>query len=1118
MPENKIAVFETYSSYNALPGNSAKAFVQDSEGFMWIAHENGLTYFDGFNFENFDKINKYASNKMRIVSMVIDSNNNIYIGTEKKGIGVIPPSRDTILFYMNTSRDRINSMVFAHGKIIIALNNGVTVCNPALKHEKMECHKIESTIGKDVTALCEMNDSLLIAGTADGNILLLGYDSEGMLDLQKEIVIERNNKIVGIGKMSKYSVMIATPDGIKILDTKKFRLNKMLLNKQFLDNTFVTIKGILKSEFTSKLYISTEKHGIKVVDLDRGIYKNWMYTPYSKLGLNDNTISSIYEDRQANIWISTLNGEGINVYSPQSENFDRFIFHEGGRNQDRNFVNEFEHYKDNLYFVAGIGGIAIFNSLTQEVRNLHISFPGSESPLNIRALAYDKKRNILWTGIDGEGLMSYNIETNKTRYYSHSEKNNSISNDAVYDLHLDKNGILWIATWGGGLDKFNPDTDLFENISIDDFNVNNNTVIDIAADTNGNLWLATFGRCLLRYQPSDGNLYGIKYFEGMENFMHLFTLHIDAKGKIWCGSFSNGLFRYDPETKEAKVYYDIKGLNFDQISSINSDNRGDIWVASSQELCKISESDSLISFYGKNYGIQNMTFSLGATYLAKNNDLYFGTSKGFLRFQPEEISADTLLPNTKITKISVAEQDFNLLVNEGVINMVDGIPVIPYEYNSITAEFSSMLYFKSKSTRYSYFLEGFDDNWKKTTADYRKAVYTNLPPGIYTLNVISANSTGIWNYEPVSFTFKIESPFWLNGYFIFFLIIVFIVIIYAIVRWRLYALKVARDRLRQEVNKSVAHIAEQHKALEQKSRELNQKQANLTKNDKEIINQIKKINEQNRALGKQKKKIEQQTKEIQDSIDYAKNIQKALLSSEHDLEKYFPESFLILLPKYKVNGDFFWCKKQDNTIVLIVADCSGHSVHGAFMSVLCNSIFNEQLKNIVGLHPEKLVEKVNSNLFLALNNVSLSASNYDGVELSILVFNLENLELQFLGTGMPLVKKEKSSGKVIQYSSSPAIVGKNKSIVGLNHHKLKLSFGDELIVSTDGMVQQRGGPDFERFGEVRFFEKISKGVFRKEFYYDTLQEWMNTANVAEQEQTDDILILGIRISETMFKK
>jgi len=1113
VPKNKVAVFEHYSSNNGLPSNSTRCFVQDKCGYIWVSHDNGLSYFDGFDFEEYSHIDEHIINSIEINSMVCSDDNSLFLSTNHNGICKIFPDRDEIIFFLKNKHETINTLHIADEQLLVGTSNGIRICNSSVESENPLHYKLDSTIGKEVRCFCSMDKNLVLAGTKTGEIIMLSKNSSKRFKVIDNIKYELLSPIVGIAKISATSVLIASEKDIKIFDVVNKVFHKILLNKEFIDDANVTINGIIKSEFTSQIYISTQRNGLKSIDLKTGTYSNWVYSPYSKQGLNDNNILNIYEDNQANLWVSTKWGGGINVYSPQSEQFDRFVFHEGTDFLNRNFINDFEELDPFCFYIGGIGGIAKFNSRTNELINIHTSFPGSEYPLNIRALEYQKNEKTLWAGVDGQGLLAYNTDSKKIKYFSKKNKSNSISNDAVYDLHLDKKDNLWIGTWGGGLNRYNTKTKEFTTYAIDAFNLNNNTVIDIDEDVNGDLWLATFGRGLLRFETSTGKIYAIKYFEGIENFMNLFSVYVDNAGLIWAGSFTNGVMVYDPESGRTKKYDESTGFHFELISSIIQDNNRNIWIAGTQELCKISHKDSSLTFFGQNYGIQNATFSLGSVTKDRNGFLYFGTSRGMLRFNPSEITTDTLLPQTRITKVFIDDVELlsGEIINTKNIDTTNATTVIPNGTKTISFEFSAMFFFKSQATRYSYKLLGFDENWKRTTAKERKATYTNLPPGTYTFNVISSNSTGVWNYEPASFTFIIKPPFYYNPFFIVSVIIAIIGLIYSIIILRLRSLQKSKQRLKTIINQRVEQINNQNKDLAAKRFDLYLKKENLKKINKDVIKQIRKINIQNEDLAEQKRKIEFQSKEIDDSIEYAKNIQHALMHSLNDLQSIFKNSFLILRPKYKVSGDFFWVKAQENSTVLICADCTGYAVHGAFMSVLCYTLFNEMFKDKESENPNEIIQFVNNRLYKALNKRKSEGAVFDGIEMSVSILTDNHSLIKHASTGISMHVKRSSTLGVEEYFSKKIIVGKEKSIPEIDIISVPIEKNDEVVLTTDGLIMQRGGKNFEKFGYQRFKNIVSSSACNQDTFVQALEEWIKTSELGDNEQSDDVLVIGIKI-------
>jgi serine phosphatase RsbU (regulator of sigma subunit) len=247
------------------------------------------------------------------------------------------------------------------------------------------------------------------------------------------------------------------------------------------------------------------------------------------------------------------------------------------------------------------------------------------------------------------------------------------------------------------------------------------------------------------------------------------------------------------------------------------------------------------------------------------------------------------------------------------------------------------------------------------------------------------------------------------------------------------------------------------------------------------------------------------------SIVYAKRIQDALLNAERSLDKHLPNHFLIYKPKDIVSGDFYWCREIDGKIYVAVADCTGHGVPGAFMSVLGITLLNEIIDTTSLESPSDILNELRLKLKKALYQNSWELENSDGIEMALIKHS-------------PLEKKVQLAASyhtVMVYSNHEMIEIKgDRCPVGVCFGKEKLfsSFNVEIIHPTtfymfsDGYADQMGGEENKKFYSRRLKKMIVENANKdfteqKNILEDTLSKHMGNRT-----QTDDIILMGIQIS------
>jgi len=273
-------------------------------------------------------------------------------------------------------------------------------------------------------------------------------------------------------------------------------------------------------------------------------------------------------------------------------------------------------------------------------------------------------------------------------------------------------------------------------------------------------------------------------------------------------------------------------------------------------------------------------------------------------------------------------------------------------------------------------------------------------------------------------------------------------------------------------------------------------------------------------VAKRTKTLKEQNQDILAGINYAKNIQDALLPSIQNIERHLPNYFVFFRPKAIVSGDFYWYKylPKGKKSVIAVADCTGHGVPGAFMSMLGIALLNDVVlrKNIktTGETLDELRKQVVRNLFRNDESKLLA----DGMDIALIAIDHVENTLQFSGANRPMVLIQNNDCQIIKGDKMP--IGKylgGKS--DFQTHFFNLKEGDKIYMFTDGFADQFGGADNKKFMKSRLFELIksismsvpnslTENVLRSEF-----ETWKG-----DNEQTDDVLVLGLQYSERLSEK
>jgi serine phosphatase RsbU (regulator of sigma subunit) len=277
-----------------------------------------------------------------------------------------------------------------------------------------------------------------------------------------------------------------------------------------------------------------------------------------------------------------------------------------------------------------------------------------------------------------------------------------------------------------------------------------------------------------------------------------------------------------------------------------------------------------------------------------------------------------------------------------------------------------------------------------------------------------------------------------------------------------------------------------------------------------ITNKQKKIIEaQNKETQQQKKIIEEKNKDITDSIHYAKRIQTALLRDEEHISKHLPEHFILFLPKDIVSGDFYWAAEKEDLWYFGVADCTGHGVPGAIMSMLGVSFLNDIAFSEQAISPAEILEKLRTRVVQELRQADESIGNKDGMDISLCCLNLKTFELQWAGANNALNYIQAGELKEVKADKQP--IGYHPQQKPFTNHQIQLQKGDGIYIYSDGYADQFGGPK----GKKLTYKKLDSLIVsnhqlpmkeQKNNLKQLFDDWKG-----QLEQLDDVCIVGIKL-------
>lgn len=386
-----------------------------------------------------------------------------------------------------------------------------------------------------------------------------------------------------------------------------------------------------------------------------------------------------------------------------------------------------------------------------------------------------------------------------------------------------------------------------------------------------------------------------------------------------------------------------------------------------------------------------------------------------------------------------------------------------YLENNLSFKFNTISNYKPEALHYEYKLIGAGiEEWLQASSD--SIFFTNLSSGAYEFVFKAVNDEGVESSE-IFFKFKVKPPWYASWWAILAYVVISVSGVYIYVK---------------------------------------QSQARLLKKQAELESEISKATEE---IREQKDEIEFQHQEIKDSMEYAKRIQSAILPPLKLVREYLHESFILYKPKDIVAGDFYWMEPMKERVLFAAADCTGHGIPGAMVSVVCNGALNRSVREFGLTEPGEILTKARE---IVVEEFEKSEEEVkDGMDIALC--SLEGNTLKYAGAHNPLWIVRKGAEQIEEVKADKQPVGKFDHPTPFTTHTVTLNEGDAFYVFSDGFADQFGGEKGKKFKTANFkrlllslqsepIEEQVKAINR------VFEEWKGTL-----EQLDDVCVIGVRM-------
>lgn len=811
--------FEHYTVNEGLSSNYVRCLFQDNRGFIWVGTKDGLNRFDGSEFVSY-----YTSEKNNNSI----SHNTINVIQQYDFRRLIICTSGGVDFY-DLLTDSFTHCPYFKSKIALTLLkdtggwywvgtfNGLYYANFE-KNKYIDFSIVPySSIGlRGKTFMCFYKDrrGRLWAGTDSGlNILDLPRMHNVVITAGRKSGLS-SNYVQDIESDSEGNVWVGSSLGGLDYCLADNVLTDVPQFKQYIKGSVMDIVHTQNGE----LWVGNGSSGglYRILrPLNNPQIEHYLNETFNITSLSDNSIECIFRDRDGDIWIGTHTG-GLNFFSYRFKKFYSVVFPAFEGRLSNNSVNAFA--EDEKYFWIGTeNGL---NRLDKRTGKLKIFKAIGLHSLGANAVyaLYVDSRTRLWVGTWAGGLNLYNYQTETFTVFRHDTANPySLPSNHVFAIVEDSLHRIWIGTIRGGLSYYDEKNGRFINYTYRPENpqgIFSNSVCHIVPVENGKLWLSTYFSADL-FDPSTGVFR--HYTRIKKGGGDLACIYLDSKRNTWFGSES-GLAAIAAGDTVVR-FYDLDS-HYKNVKAITEDNRGNLWLSTSQGIVKFLAATTLpdtpaFRLYHSHDGLQGEDFNVRAVFRKANGLIYFGGVNGYTWFHPDSIVDNPVPPKVFITKILNYK---NRLPIEKVPCCKDTIVLQP-DQNYIVLEFSSLSYLSPEHNKYRYRLAGFENEWH-VVSQRTPAVYTNLPPGIFTFEVYGCNNDGVWNPDPTRLVLIVRPPWWKTTIFYVGLIISVVALVLGIFRIRVRNLRKIKKELEQLVAQRTEELLQANKELEESQEEI----------------------------------------------------------------------------------------------------------------------------------------------------------------------------------------------------------------------------------------------------------------------------------------------------------
>ena len=1025
--------------------STVNSVFQDSKGFLWFGTDDGLNRYDGNSLQVLKAVMNGKVQEVRGKITGIDEGNDgkLYVANYGAGLKVYDLNTDKLKSYSHDPNDKsslssnyLNEVLFVNDTCIwLATNIGISRFNSKtgkFKNLIIYSNSVSVSANEGANSIFRDERGQLWIGTRGHGIFKYIAEEERFIPFINKAGKgddQEKNFINGIAGYKDGLLLVTTPSGLYLFDPQTGLFFEFLIRN-------VELNKIAKDD-NGEYWIGSRFDGLYHIDKNEKV-QHFINNPYDPRSFPDYQVVSVYKDNMQSLWVGTRT-KGIVQIVLDRKPFTN-IYHVPNRpGIPDNSTFAIGEDTNGEVWIGTVKGLTIWNRKKNSFRRVSLRLFGRKANDFSAWSFYFDKNNVVWIGTN-KGLVKY--DRKRRTYYHYYRKSHDplslISNDVV-SIEKDKNGDVWVAT-PSGVGRLDKNTNRFTNhypVDSVENTISHNRVWDILSDSKGRLWFCTENG-LNQYNFKSKDFKTIKFSNAQSNDENILANSLLAvkeseDGELWIATHG-GVLIYDPDKGNVmgylKVYSNLsKGLVYDLLETEDT-----FWASTNKGLVMIDKKDHTIKErYSSDDGFYNEEFNAGAAARLHDGFLLFGGITGVTGFFPRKIHKSDFCPPVYLTGVSLYGEEVspdNPEVFQRAVFIKSTISandiLLTYDEKMITLKFSALDYTHPRKISYMYRILPVSDKWI-SLGNRNFVSFINLNPGKYTLEVKSTNGDGVMCDNVRKLGLEISPPPWMEWWVISLVILIFVLILFLIIRHRVLHLRKEKNKLEEIVFLRTKEIQEQRNIANKQRDEIARQKEKLQDFAAELEDKVRK---RTRELEEAKIKAEESDRlksaflsnmshEIRTPMNAIIGFSELLLISEsNDNER---ETFARMV---KSNGDAL-LKLLNDIIDISMIESGQLKFH--FSDVKVCSLVNDIFFTFNNSPLYK--EKENVKLEIVSKMKDSAVINTDRDRLRQVITNLLNNALKFTHEGVIQLGCEEE-GNYIKFYVKDTGIGIDEELLG----------------------------------------------------------------------------------------